>query len=147
MSTVEDFLSQFLGYDFAPPRCAKFIRGHFVNYNPGKSLTLAFPVLEEYLNPAQTMQGGIISAAFDNVFGPLCLLETKTPMTTTIDINTSYHRPIMEGDTLTITATVTSKGRTKIHMVGEAYNNQNKLIASATTNYIILDQIRKTSSS
>ncbi len=91
MSDLEKHLAGYLGYEPPPPpNCALFVRGEFVNYSPGKSLTVAFPVHKEYSNPAGSMQGGIISAAFDNVFGPLCLLESKTPLTTTIDINTSY---------------------------------------------------------
>lgn len=143
MSSVGEQMPEFMRADSIPaPRCAVFIKGEFVNYSPGKSLTIAFPVLEDYLNPAQTMQGGIITAAFDNVFGPFCLLESKTPATAAIDINTTYHRPILAGDVLNVTVTLTSKGRTTIHMKGEARDRQNKLIASATTNYIILDRSR-----
>ncbi|NLV17498.1 MAG: PaaI family thioesterase [Syntrophomonadaceae bacterium] len=142
MSGVKEKLNQYLEGLLPQPSCAKFVTGEYVEFIPGKSLTIAFPVKEEYLNPALSMQGGLISTAFDNVFGPLCLLVTNTPYTTTLDINTSFHRPIYAGDVLTVTATVTSSGKTKIHMLGEAYDGNNKLIATATTNYFILDQGR-----
>ncbi len=127
--------------DLGPvPRCFSFMQARVLDYIEGQSLTICFPVLEDYLNPALTMQGGFITAAFDNVFGPLCYSATRTTATTTIDINTSYHRPIMAGDELIITATVKSKGKTKIHMMAEAYNQEKKLIATATSNYIHINR-------
>lgn len=127
--------------DLGPvPHCFSFMQARVIEYVDGKSLTIGFPVLEDYLNPARTMQGGFITAAFDNVFGPLCYSATRTTATTTVDISTSYHRPIFAGDELIITATVKSQGRTKIHMMAEAYNREKKLIATATTNYIHIDR-------
>jgi len=123
--------------DMGPvPHCFTFMQARVIDYVAGQTLTIGFPVLESYLNPARTMQGGFITAAFDNVFGPLCYSATGTPATTTVDISTSYHRPILEGDELIITATVKAQGKTKIHMMAEGYNRENKLIATATTNYI-----------
>lgn len=123
--------------DMGPvPHCFTFMQAQVIEYKEGQRLTVSFPVLENYLNPAGSMQGGFITAAFDNVFGPLCYSATHTTYTTTVDIITSYHRPIWAGDELTITATVKSQGKTKIHMMAEAYNRENKLIATATTDYI-----------
>ncbi len=123
--------------DMGPvPHCFTHMQARVIEYVAGQSLTIGFPVLENYLNPARTMQGGFITAAFDNVFGPLCYSATGTTATTTVDISTSYHRPILEGDELIITAAVKAQGKTKIHMMAEAYNRDNKLIATATTNYI-----------
>jgi len=120
------------------PNCFRFMGGEVRAHEEGRSLTVAFPVREQYTNPAGTMQGGFITGAFDNVFGPLCYLATQTPMTTTIDINTSYHRPIFPGEELIIRAEVKTRGKTKVHMVAEAFNGEGKLIASATSTYIHL---------
>lgn len=123
--------------DLGPvPYCFKYMQGTVLDFVEGESLTISFPVLRDYLNPSGTMQGGFITAAFDNVFGPLCYLATKTTATTTIDIITSYHRPIFEGDELIITATVKNKGRNKIYMTAEAYNQDKKLVATASSDYI-----------
>lgn len=125
------------------PRCFNFMQGRLLDYEEGKSLTVVFPVLESYTNPAGSMQGGLITAAFDNVFGPMCLLVGKKSPTTTIDINTSYHRPIFPGDEITITVRVKTQGKTKIYMLGEAFNKDNKLIATATSTYIYLKAEKK----
>ena len=122
------------------PNCSVFVPGRITGFVPGTSLTMAFQVAESYTNPGGSMQGGIISAAFDNVFGPLCHVTTQTGATTTMNINTAFHRPIFPGDELTITASVKSKGRTAIYMVAEAYNRENKLIATANTTYVMLNR-------
>lgn len=118
------------------PPCYGSMQARLLEYDACK-VTVAIPVLENYLNPAGSMQGGFITAAFDNVFGPLCLFATGTPNTTTLDIYTTYHRPIFLGDSLIITATIKAQGGTAIHMTAEAFNQEGKLIASAISNYII----------
>lgn len=125
--------------DLGPvPYCFSSMQGKVMNHVEGENLTVSFPVLRNYLNPAGTMQGGFITAAFDNVFGPLCYSATKSTKTTTVGINTCYHRPIFEGDELIITAMVKTQGRTKIHMLAEAYNQAHRLIATASCDYIRL---------
>lgn len=64
------------------PHCFSFMQGRILDYIEGESLTIGFPVFRHYLNPSGSMQGGFISAAVDNVFGPLCYSATKTPQTT-----------------------------------------------------------------
>ncbi len=118
------------------PSCYASMQASLLEYDSNQ-VTVAIPVLGSYLNPAGTMQGGFITAAFDNVFGPLSLLATGTPHTATLNIVTTYHRPIFEGDSLVITATVKNLGNTSIYMAAEAYNKEGKHIASASSNYII----------
>jgi acyl-coenzyme A thioesterase PaaI-like protein len=76
MMTVEEVSVEAGGHSKAEealgtaPNCFRFMQGRVVEYLPQERLTVAFPVLDEYLNPAGSMQGGFITAAFDNVFGP-----------------------------------------------------------------------------
>ncbi len=120
----------------APP-CYTNMKAKLMAHKDDAELTVAFPVVEGYCNPAGTMQGGIISAAFDNVFGPLCYRASKTPQSAMVHMNTSYHRPVFPGDELTITARVKTKGRRIVHMEAEAYNRERKLVASAHCDYMI----------
>lgn len=122
----------------APP-CYTSMKAELTGHKPGTEMTVLFPVMENYLNPAGSMQGGIITAAFDNVFGPLCYHASGTPASAMVDINTSYHRPVFAGDELSITARVKSKGKRIIHMEAEAYNRDKKLVASANCDYMILN--------
>ena len=122
------------------PNCVKIMQREFVEYVVGKSVTCAFPVLEIYSNPRKSMQGGFIGAAFDNTFGTLVYLTTKSLKMATIDMNVTYHKPIFENDQLIVTVYIRSLGKTIIHLVGEAYDSAGSLIASGTTNITLLDK-------
>ena len=120
--------------------CVELMKREFVEYVVGESLTCAYPVLKIYSNMRKSMQGGFISAAFDNTFGALVYFFTKKAEMASIDLYVNYHRPIFENDKLTVTAYLKSKGKTIIHLVGEAYNMENKLIATSNTNIMLLDK-------
>jgi uncharacterized protein (TIGR00369 family) len=121
---------QALGATF-PPNCFTTMQAKFEDYESRRSLVVSFPVLEESLNPLQTMQGGFIVAAFDNVFGPLSYLAARVPCVT-LNLNTQFVRPIAPGDRLTVRATVVSRNAQVLQMSGEAINSRNKLIATAS---------------
>lgn len=120
------------------PQCSVLLDQKTLEYLPRQSLTVDYPVAEKFLNLAGSMQGGFIVAAFDNTFGQLCYLVTDKVPIATIDISTTFHRPILKDDTLKIIARVQSQGKTTISLIGEAFNREGKLIASAMTNYMIL---------
>ena len=120
-----------------PPPCFTSMKARLISHKNDVELTVAFPVLESQLNPAGSMQGGVICAAFDNVFGPLCYRASKTPASAMVHMNTSYHRPVFQGDEITITARAKTKGRRIVHMEAEARNRENKLVASAHCDYLI----------
>lgn len=121
------------------PNCVTIMQREFVEYVVGKSVTYEFPVLEFYSNPRKSMQGGFIGAAFDNTFGTLVYLVTKRLNMATIDMKITYHKPIYENDRLVVTVHLKSLGKTIIHLVGEAFDSLGNLIASATTNFTLLD--------
>lgn len=124
----------------AEPNCVICMQSEFVEYVVGKSVTFAYPVLEMYSNPRKAMQGGFIGAAFDNTFGAIVYLTTKTMNMATVDMNVTYHKPIYENDRLMVSVFLKSLGKTIIHLTGEAYDIKQNLIASATTNFILLDK-------
>ncbi len=120
------------------PQCSILLDQKTLEYLPGQSLTVDYPVADQFLNLAGSMQGGFIVAAFDNTFGQLCYLVTDKVPIATIDISTTFHRPIFKDDTLKIIARVQAKGKTTISLIGEAFSKEGKLVASAMTNYMIL---------
>jgi uncharacterized protein (TIGR00369 family) len=147
-----------------PPNCFGFLKTEFVEYVPpfrmppvrnaksGKSRTPAcrngalrlagtmlkviVPVFKESLNPMGAMQGGIITAAFDNTFGPLSYLAARNPCIT-LDLHTNFIRPAKEGEVLTITARVISRSPVSLHLSGEAVNEKGKLIATCTSQMVV----------
>ncbi len=120
--------------------CVVTMQPEHVSYTPGDCLTLKFPILDMFLNPRKSMQGGFVSAAFDNVFGILVLLETKRKEMATIDLSVNYIKPIFVGDELYITTYIKSKGNTVCSLYGEAKNKEGKLIATSTTNIMLIHQ-------
>jgi len=121
------------------PGCITTMKPEVGEYIPGMSLTMSFPVQEIFLNPKRSMQGGFIAAAFDNTFGALLHQEIKKNNMASIDMHLNYHRPIFENDRLTITAYLKAKGSTIASLYAEGFNEEGKLVATATTNMIILD--------
>jgi acyl-coenzyme A thioesterase PaaI-like protein len=79
-------------YAFPPPVFAA-MQGEFlaIDLDSG-TLTVQFPVLESYLNPYGTMQGGMIAAAVDNTLGPLSVLVAPPNVTRRLEM--AYSRPV-----------------------------------------------------
>jgi acyl-CoA thioesterase FadM len=58
----------------------------------------------------------------------------------TIDMAVNYHKPIFEHDRLEVVVQIKSLGKTIINLVGEAFDKEQNLIATAITNIILLDR-------
>lgn len=125
-----------MGMPFPPP-CFISMEGKFLEYESRKRLKVSFPVSAESLNPQGKMQGGFLTAAFDNVFGPLSYLAARNPCVT-LDIHTQFFRGLEAGETLTIVAQIVARGSSSIYMTGEAFNSANKLVATSNTNLLIV---------
>ncbi|KEI04539.1 PaaI family thioesterase [Clostridium botulinum] len=123
--------------------CVNIMEPKLVEYKKEESLTVIFPVLEKYLNPLKSMQGGFITAAFDNSFGIFFIAENNGELITTIDITTSYQRPIFLGDNLKITVKIKQAGDNIVHMYGEGYNKEGKLVATCSTNIMRINNKNK----
>ncbi|MGE5627311.1 MAG: PaaI family thioesterase [Solirubrobacterales bacterium] len=115
--------------------CFEFMKPTLVEYKQNQSMTIKFPVQQVYLNPNKAMQGGFISAAFDNVFGLLCFLSSEKH-SLSLDLNTSFLRPIYAGEEVTIKVSITHLGGTIVHMRGDAYSNSGEIAAVADTKLI-----------
>ena len=78
-------------YAFPPPVFVA-MQGEFLEVDlDGGLLTARFPVLESYLNPYGSMQGGMIAAAVDNTLGPLSVLVAPPNVTRRLEL--TYSRP------------------------------------------------------
>ena len=120
-----------------PPPCSAELKATFVEYKTKKYLVRKFEVQQRFTNPAGGFQGGFISAAFDDTFGPLSYLVMKKP-TTSLDLVTNFIRPVYPPDELVIRADVISRGFSSIHMSAQAHNQKGKLIATSTTNMVVV---------
>lgn len=120
-----------------PPPSFLDMKAEIISYTKNKSITVSFPVMHNQSNPMGFMQGGYIAAAFDNAYGPLSYLVAKKP-TTTIDMNIQYIRGVATEQTVIVTATIEAKGFSTIHMTAEMKTEKGKLLATSTTNLLIL---------
>ncbi len=132
-----DFLAKQYPDVQLPPECFAMMKAEYIDYESRMMLKISFPVLPEYLNPMKSMQGGFISAAFDNVIGPLSYLSARASCVS-LDMHTNFIRPIYAGYLLTITARVVIRGRSTMNIAAEGVNGKGKLVASCSSHLIIV---------
>lgn len=115
----------------------RFVSCDFEN----RDACIAFDVLDWELNPGGTLHGGIIVTGFDVAFGLTCHYYAKQHMISTINLTTTFLKPILPGDTVKYHVHITSLGRTLISMTAEArLSRGNILAATATSTFMKLDK-------
>ena len=81
-----------------PPLCFDFLKMKIEDFDEkSSSLTTSLPLFKELLNPAEFVQGGLLTAMIDNTIGPLSYLVAKKA-TTSLELNTSFLRPCSLAD-------------------------------------------------
>ena len=90
MATIQaKFGERIRDYRFPPP-VFEAMHGEYLEFDlQNGSLKARFPILERYLNPYGTMQGGMIAAAVDNTFGPLSVALAPPNVTRNLEIKYS----------------------------------------------------------
>ena len=121
-----------------PPESFEDMNIEVIEYEPEQSIKITAPLYSKYNNPAGTILGGYLPVFFDLAFGPLSFLVAKKP-TTTLDLNTSYHRPITTDDEKVIVqAYVVNSSRSYLYMEAKAFNPAGKLVATSSSRLRIL---------
>ena len=76
-----------------PPPSFTLMQCEVIAYDKDRhTLIVKIPVIEAWLNPYKTMQGGMVNAAIDNAVGPLSLLIATANITRHME--TKFLRPI-----------------------------------------------------
>jgi uncharacterized protein (TIGR00369 family) len=120
------------------PKCFKEMGGEIVDFNAKDYIKIVFPVKEKYSNPAGFLLGGMISAIFDNTFGPLSFAIAQRP-TVSLDLNTTFIKTISPKEKeLIVEAKAIKITKRFIIFEGKAYNPSNELIATGTSRMMIL---------
>jgi acyl-coenzyme A thioesterase PaaI-like protein len=121
-----------------PPKVFKDMEGRFMDYQEGRSMRIAYPLLERYEGPGGTIQGGIVCTAFDNTYGPFSFLTSRA-FTTTITLATSFVRPMSRKDReMEIEVFLVEQTRRMLFLEGRAYKPDGKLVATSSTEMLIL---------
>jgi len=121
-----------------PPNSFKEMQGEFIEVEENRRIRIRFPYDTRFTNPIGIFQGGMLCAAIDNTFGPLSYLVLKRP-SVTLDLSTQFIRPFSPMDAyMEVEARVISISFSTLVMHAEVRNPKNKLLATATTTYLIL---------
>ena len=122
----------------APPPSFRELHGEFVEAEGGRRVKVRFPFNARFTNPIGIFQGGMLCAAIDNAFGPLSYLALRRP-SVTLDLSTQFIRSFSAKDEyIEVEAKVVSISSATLVMRAEVRNAKNKLIATATTTFLIL---------
>ncbi len=113
-------------------------QGKILSFASGKSISIAFPVSELQTNPIGTLQGGILSSFFDETAGCLCFASLHKPCVT-IDMTVNFIRPVKPEAFVVIHALFKAKGKKLLQLSAEAVNGNEKLVATATSNWMVYE--------
>lgn len=121
-----------------PPNIWVDMEGEFTEWDEEEHILSArFPVQARYQNPLGMMQGGMIVAAIDNVFGPLSYLVA--PPSLTQQLNTTYIQGVGPQDEyIIVTAQVEHKTRRFLYLSARVTNQQGELLALSQASCLIL---------
>lgn len=105
---------------------------------PGKKLKGKIPFQKRFTNPIKTYQGGFLSAAIDDHFGPLSYITATRPCTT-LSLNVTFLKPFTEkmGHCF-IEAEVLQKTKSFIFMRATVSSPDNEIIAHAESHVAVL---------
>ena len=141
---MERFLCWYLkGFNRQSGDIYSLLHPHFLRCSyEEKSLTVFFNVKDWALNPEGTMHGGLISTVFDGTFGSLCHYWGKQRYITTVNLSTTFLKPVRAGDALIVTARATSIGRTLMSMTAEGRIQDGAVLAATSyTTFMFLDKV------
>jgi uncharacterized protein (TIGR00369 family) len=123
----------------APP-AATLLGWRLIAIDPEKGeIRVSFEAKPEFLNPAGTVQGGILCAMLDDTMGPAGVaLLGGNRFTQTLEIKTSFYRPARPGRILGF-GRVAHRGRDLIFLEGRLSDADGKPIAAATATARVID--------
>lgn len=108
-----------------------------------KEVCIAFEAMPWELNPGGSLHGGIIITCFDISFGLTCHYYAKQHKITTVNLTTTFLKPVLLGDIVHYHVRITNLGRTLISMIAEGHverNGKDVFVATATSTFMKLDK-------
>lgn len=121
-----------------PPQSFSIMEAEILEYSEEeKSILVKMPVLDLWLNPYGTMQGGMIIGAIDNAVGPLSLLAAPLNMTRGID-SKLLKAITLEIKDIFVDAKLVEQKKRRLIFEASVQDAQGEVYAKATvTNFII----------
>jgi len=134
MSVHEEWLNSLQSFSqelTLPPPSLKELGLEYLEIRPGEFMIGKLPFQEKFTNPVGTYQGGFLTAAVDEVMGPLSYITAKSPCMT-LSLNMTFLRPFTkEMSFCLIKANILSVSNNFIFMRAEITSQNGKLLAHA----------------
>lgn len=128
-------------HDFLiPPPVFETMEGEFLTFDAERRvLKTRFPVLEKFLNPYSSMQGGMVAAAVDNTFGPLGMLVAPPNVTRRMEMK--YSRPAtIDLEYITVEAKFLHREGRWLTFSAQVRDQRGELLARAKATHWIVDE-------
>ena len=124
-------------YQYPPPVFVA-MKGEFVDLDLKQgTLTTRFPILEEFLNPYHTLQGGIIAAAVDNTLGPLSLVVAPPNVTRKLEL--TYSQPVtLEMSYIQVIGIFLGESSSRLHFKADVRSMEGERLARAKAVHIVV---------
>jgi acyl-coenzyme A thioesterase PaaI-like protein len=129
------------GFAFPPP-IFEAMKGEILELDlDAASLTAQFPVLESYLNPYGTMQGGMVAAAVDNTIGPLSVLVA--PFNITRQLEMKFSKPVtLDMEYITVKARLIERKDRFLTFNARSRSQDGQLLArTKAVHWIIVEEV------
>ncbi len=134
------------GKDFLfPPPSNETLLVEYTEIVPGTKMVGRFPYQKRFSNPVGLYQGGFLSAAIDEILGPLSYITAGVPCMT-LSLNVTYLRAFPESmGHVVIEGTVLQKTKSLLFLRAEVRSPTGDLIAHAESHATIMreDQLTK----
>ena len=140
MDVIRQRLGDRLDEFHIPPPVFRTMQGEFLAFDAEDGwLTARFPVLEAYLNPYGSMQGGMVAAAVDNTLGPLSMLVAPPNVTRRLEMK--YSRPITPDlEFITVKSRLVERKGRWLTFRAEVTDQEGTLLARARAVHWITDE-------
>lgn len=121
--------------DVSPSPLGRWLNGTIIAVEEG-SLSVSFLIRDEMTNPAGIMHGGVAAAIMDEVIGMTTITLGNKAFFAASNLNVDFLRPGRNGETIKVISQIIRAGKTMVHVECRIYNEQEKLIAKATSNMV-----------
>jgi len=119
--------------DFSP--VARWLNGKLIDVSEG-AMEIEYEVREDMCNPMGTLHGGIAATILDDIVGTMVYALGHEFAFTSINLNCDFLTPAVPGDVLTAKSQVIRKGKNIIHVEGQIYKPDGRIVAKCASNLI-----------
>lgn len=114
---------------------AKWLNGKLIEISEG-AMEIEYEVREDMCNPMRTLHGGIASTILDDIVGTMVYALGREFAFTSVNLNCDFLNPAVPGDLLTAKSKVIRSGKNIIHVEGQIFKSDGRIVAKCTSNLI-----------